>query len=625
MGEISLMLNQANQKLEVERLEGLHSLKSSKHRLGQVHKPASQSAIASVPSPVKSSPSKMSHLPVRKGSTLNKSLPRVSDSFKSTMNSDGARKQESSDSGFKGSSEADSVSKSESGKQTPKNMSPRTSEQKSPRSSNQSIRSEELWASPNTSSYCPSSSGLFEKMDEFAFSDKPSSLVKENLGRKFADELRENFKMKYMISDVGQGQRSDNNFVDREKTPPPDGDENFVRSMVKKLSLSKSKPFDNSVSHTSQNCESYRKGTCQTKRSQIDSAEGKDKFTKETLLREERPEEHEMARLSNSVLDHGYMPGHHIPDGTAYSQRSDYAHMDHKGQSREDVAGVDDVGLAESRGFDMLRGASDVKDRRNIVDNTGTCRNHLGDVSGKLSHSVVHNKSLLPLNLKPTQSKSPMTKLSVGSHVISTQTVTQNLEESDIEDLRNAETQTNLNTNKKHESWTQTSLVLRESRSEPVTNIRGETTNEDNCLTKDRTMSMSELPPKQALSSFRHNLLPDSEIPVPDKPNLLTKQSLLKTDFAQENLRRDFSIDVMEKIYSGKNTERFSGKGRERYLSMDRTNVDSGKEAEAFMPMNSTKSDTMPHHEGRESVESRSNWQQLEGRDSIDTTGRSLL
>lgn len=223
----------------------------------------------------------------------------------------------------------------------------------------------------------------------------------------------------------------------------------------------------------------------------------------------------DQSRLNASAQDHGYMPGHHIPDGTAYSQRSDYAHMDHKGQSREDVAGVDDVGLAESRGFDILRHtnrnlSNSAVDRGSInkprsvsacvhtksfnsesnktsslpirrdniekVNNVAPVESNVRDILAhtlrSLHQSTIdrysvdkHNSTNSNVTDKPTynheeiQSSLSVSQKQNDDSVFSVESVSS---EGNSENSRNAETQTHTDTRKKLESWTQTSLVLKE-------------------------------------------------------------------------------------------------------------------------------------------------------------------
>ena len=658
LDDLSMMLNQGNTNVDVTHIEDVQkNLKSSKPRTAQPQKLTNQSMAApqSVP---KASPTKLSQLPVRKGSNLNKSLPRVSDSEKlgalkrnhQTRNQDSeqlgasrrdlqarnqdseklggtnrdppARNQDSTDSGYKGSSLAESVR--ESNKLKTDEEKKKIFENGSPRSSGQSIHSEELWASPNISSVQPGSNGLFDRLEEFAFSDKSSAAPKqrENLSKRFADELRESFKTRYMIADQSLPQGlDDEDYFDRKKTPPPDGIDRLDRNAGKNFMSPKHsqvrKGPDDSLNNFSRHGDKFGSSNSVHKDFKDDfntdyvaSDFGDCDNGKDASLRSERSGESDKSRLNTSEMDHGYMPGHHIPDGTAYSQRSDYAHMDHKGQSREDVAGVDDIGLAESRGFDMLKGANrdvrgigttgDMRTDREYTESVGpnnalSNSRYFGDKSDRISQDV---SNLLPMNLKPTHAnKSPIVKSG-------NQNEAPNNLENDVDDLRNAETLTNLRTDgRRLESWTQTSLVLSESVNNQSKAAQRDITSDTsgrNRVYRDNVNDISDLPPNLPLSSFKHNLIPDSQSTVPNKPNLLTKQSLLKTDFAQENLRRDFSMDVMEKIYSGENGD------------------------QRFVPLEQTKSDTFMDHHGRDSIESQKYWQQMEGRESIDTTGMSI-
>ncbi|XP_052816319.1 uncharacterized protein LOC128242923 isoform X2 [Mya arenaria] len=520
IGELSMMLNNGGHKM--------NSFMS--HHASKSHKPFQTEPYASKhsgampkarPSSTSESlsPSKASSLPVMKGSSLNRSFPKVRDSDNTLIKSENRRKESTGDSGFKGSSVAesdkeivdDNIEGSDEEK-TPKRKREDTEGDRTlndndhaadgaltPKSASLNVSNHsdhcDVFSSPNASNYWPNNTGLFERMEQFKFSESQKAVKSD-------DQKIEEGHLN--IKPDNKGRRKDENRNASE------------------------------VLDTSNQRNSYHK--------------------------------------DNSMIDHGYMPGHHIPDGTAYSQQSDYAHMDHRGELREDVAGVDDVELAESRGFDMLKHKS--KSRTSDNDNvkrSSTKERTVSADSGKrlnANESAMHSekpydnlgqsKSRSMTSLKPTEGNSPMVR-NTGSHIPSAQTGS-----SPTKRLNSEEQSVG-----RHESWTQTSLVLRQSvglgpvspedvnSENHIWGPSGSHPSMENNLDYVERQSYSGNIPQVPLSSFKHNLLPNGKSTVPVKPHLLTKQSLFKTDFAQENLRRDYSRDVMERIYSGNDTDQF--------------------------------------------------------------------
>ena len=481
----------------------------------------------------KTPPRNSSSLPTMKGSSINRSFPKVNNGENSLLRSESRSKDSTGDTdqevnrnsrqsagSRKGSTETQDQ---QDGNRTPKNTSPRLS--------NHSENSE-MFASPNASNYWPNNTGLFERIEQFKFSDK-SKPVSDDEKMFVAVKL-----------DMNSGQQS----VDRK--------ENESTTSYR--------------SHSSKSNHSY----------QHDS----------------------------SIIDHGYMPGHHIPDGTAYSQRSDYAHMDHKGECREDVAGMDDVGLAESRGFDVLKQG----EKNAAIDRSSRIGNNRKFQGGNNVDKPVDNlnegKTTLPMNLQPTQaSRSPMVRgghvtsmpghvTSMPGHVTSTQTGSSPTDNNTGAGRRSTETQSI----ERHESWTQTSLVFRQSVGlQPDPPVNAESHVRNSAPTNSQQSREHCLESSDYRYSYPSNIKPSSSSSsVPEKPHLLTKQSLMQTEFAQDNLKRDYKREVLDRIYSGR------------------------REQESFMPAHVTQSDTLADIEGRDSIESHTHWQHLTGRETMDSTGR---
>ncbi|XP_052245393.1 centrosomal protein of 192 kDa-like isoform X1 [Dreissena polymorpha] len=206
MGELSMMLN--NTGISMNKVVALHGSKSSKTKLPETH--TNQGTESKLSPIAKKSPPKSSQLPIMKGSSLNRSFPKVGDSESSMLKSKRLRKGSSCDSRFKSGSVGDSApevdrpSDVSSAEKTPKNTSPR--------SSNQSEN--DLWSSPNSSSYCANNTGLFDRLDEFKISF--------NSG---AAQQHPNLKT----------------VEDREKTPPADGEDRKANISTNIL-MSKPKP-----------------------------------------------------------------------------------------------------------------------------------------------------------------------------------------------------------------------------------------------------------------------------------------------------------------------------------------------------------------------------------------------
>lgn len=589
MGEISMMLKAADTK--ASHFLNMHAAKS-RTKLGL------NSGSVTATQPSRNSPTKASQLPVRKGSGLSRSFPKVTDSDNSVLRGMTRQKTSSTDSGFRSGSLQD-INKTLT--ELEKQADNTSAQNVSPQTSSHSILSEDVWSSPNTSSHCPSSSGLMEKLDRFKFRDSAESFKRE-----LSEKLRDTYKIKNTALKTDQSEfLKYDNFAqrDREKTPPPDGQMN--KDMKTSMNIRGVTPQLNRKAY-----DSFRSDKMDVKTNDSSHIEAIRSMSRDSPVHDKRllDADMEWSRLDGSAIDHGYMPGHHIPDGTEYSQRSDYAHINHKGELREDVAGLDDVGLVESRGFNVLKHKDQkshelgAKDR--VLKNEQSKSANVTDTSDKQSVVNSVSKNRLSANLQPTQSKSPLIRATGSGHSTRNETATQAY--SEAEDLRNVETQTNQNSIKL-ESWTQTSVVLGQSESTQADEIGHADHSVQNVGQKDgnyennqKTYEVSGIPPQLPISSFKHDLLPNGQSAVPDRPNLLTNQSLMQTDFAQENLKRDFSVKVMDRIYSRNSTV-----NPDNFKTLIATSADS------YLP-------------GRESLESNTDWQYLQGRETLDTQGGDL-
>ena len=120
---------------------------------------------------------------------------------------------------------------------------------------------------------------------------------------------------------------------------------------------------------------------------------------------------------------------------------------------------------------------------------------------------------------------------------------------------------------KRHESWTQTSLefdqgLVVQANLNPTLDTDSnnhKVLRNDNAQNRDVNVDTSEpskvnqisgIPPKMPVTSFKHNLLPQVQTTQSDKLHLLTKTSLMQTEFARENLKQKYSVETMDKIYS---------------------------------------------------------------------------
>ncbi|XP_060568181.1 centrosomal protein of 192 kDa-like isoform X2 [Ruditapes philippinarum] len=577
MGEISMMLKGAD--TNISDFQKKYALKS-KSKFGFQHQQTNNNSKvpSSIPSPSTASsrsPSKSSQLPVRKGSDISRSFRKVTNSDTSLLTSASKQKESSTDSGFRSGSVHNSIrTLTETEHQSADSnlsASPKTP-------TNDSFTGDGIWSSPNTSNFCPNTNGLLDKLDNFKFADSKQSLFQKEL----SDNLKEKLQTTQSKDTCQSRMLKGDNFMqnDREKTPPPDGqtnkDSDKISTNIKGVTPQVTRKFGDDFKFDNYRIDKDNTSSVENRGRQ--TSKGNSPVHDKRLLDDDM----EWSRLDSSDIDHGYMPGHHIPDGTEYSQRSDYSHINHRGELREDVAGLDDVGLAEARGFDVLKH----KDNKlNDLQKDNKVHNYNSD-----KPSSAQNK--LSVNLQPTQSKSPMIRLTDGNGKKS-QTVSQGQGLNKDDNFKIPEVPSKRRT-EKFESWTQTSVVLGQTEPQDHMNIRQNSAPQPET---NKSFNASGIPPQHPVSSFKHNLLPNNQSAVSETPHLLTKQSLMQTDFAKENLRRDYSVQVMDRNYSRNST-----------IHQDK-----------FHTINATTSDSYFCQTGRDSLESNTDWHYLQGRETLDT------
>ena len=636
-------------------VEGLNKLRNSKHCSTAAPKSDQTAATKSVGSKPQNtattkplSPSKSSHLPVRKGSNINRSFPRVSDAdqkfdakreanisriapaLNSAPVSDDAKLGDS----LKKNAEIYNPSSDKSNSQNAKDIIGANKTNIQAKDNPFENPSPDVWTSPPRASLCPQSSGVLEKLQEFSFRFSTSKTDTER--HKVASDLRDRFNEQALSESTGvkNGMRTeitDNHtpdvYVGDRETPPPDGQanngskggQNVQTSVISSKdglsslsdlggrnisdlgarpkrydsgfdSVSTSHFRDSSLSRQRDQLNSELKSALRSRSfmstgSEVSGVDVRDEDSSNSVIA------HSHAKTSSSAAGGhiGFVPGHHVPDGTEYSHQSDYSHMDHKGMSRDDLEGTADIGLADSRGFDAIRGT---KSQISALELERMLRSQIqferdkelrkerfipsegseGDTS--IQHGSQNAKSK-PANLQPSQSLSPVPK-SRSSTTRRTGFGDQGRDMND--EHKTAETQTAAD---RHESWTQTSVVLRESIG----------------LQPDETLESHLENEGKYRSTLAQNQTENSETRGVNretgKPHLLSKDSLLDTDFAQEYLKRDFSMEVMERIYS------------------------SSEKSHLTQHLSDT---TVSHLNGRESIESRNNWTMLKPNETMETT-----
>ena len=638
-------------------VEGLNKLRDSKHQSKSAPKPDQSAVSKSVgmkPQNVTvnkpSSPSKSSHLPVRKGSNVNRSFARVSDH--SDMGKSCDTKQESNatridtalisapvtddvklsdcvmgDSFHNLKEGSKGIQKSDASKLSVVNDKTNIDEIDTQVKDNpfDNPLSSEVWTSPPRASLCPKTSGVLEKLQEFSFRfstakmDPERKNIASDLRNRFDEQASEGSRVRVDIVDSHKTE----DFVGERDTPPPDGQANNGSKSAQnvptsdassKMGLNSFNDFGSrNVSDMGARPKRYDSGfdsvcTSQFRDSSVSQRDQLNNELKSTLRsRSLISRGSEISSISNmdsrdidsshSVIAHshaqssasaaggshiGFVPGHHVPDGTEYSHQSDYSHMDHKGMSRDDLEGTEDIGLADSRGFDAIRGtksqisADELRSQIQKVQDTelrkeGFVPSEGGAVEISIQHGSQNLKSK-QTKLQPSQSLSPGPK-NRSSIARKAGFGDQGTDMND--EHKTVETQTGTN---RHESWTQTSVVLRESIGlQPDETLQSRLENEGN---HQSTFAQNQTENREHLGIGR----------VSEKPKLLSKDSLIQTDFAQEYLKRDFGMEVMEKIYSGEPRELTQHDITENQLN------------------------------GRESIESRNNWTMLRPNETMETT-----
>ena len=477
------------------------------------------------------SPSNSSHLPIRKGSTLKQSLQTSDLNQKPTYSTEDISQKSSSKQRTSGFRNDEKSPKKVPFENTEKCVSPKASSQDD---------IPDVWSSPNISNYHMPDNGLFDRMDEFYFSRNHQNSEKSNPSGQQLQDLKETLKAQYSLA-----RDSSSKVQDREKTPPPDGEDQRPHQIkgVKKNLLTenskagnKSNVVETSISRDMSSTLAFPSKTGKINQRNISGMDSRHDVSQNV---------NDSSRLKNNASDHGYMPGHHIPDGTAYSQRSDYSHMDHKGMSREDVAGVDDVGLAESRGFDMLQRKRDhVLSERKSWD------------ADAREHVARSNDSVL--SMKPVQSFESLPK-KVTSKTGSMSKTNSMINQCAGADFTSTEVTNTRNDTNKLESWTQTSLVFSQGSEFQQDSFAPLSVNKeaqlDSSSQTDRHFQSFPTDSFNMTDNMKSQHYCTSSIlqTEPEKLHLLTRNtSLLKTKFAQDNLKRNFGVEVMDKIYSNK-------------------------------------------------------------------------
>ena len=607
-------------------VEGLSKLRDSKHRSTAPPKsnPHQFSQSSSLKSNQPVSPSKASSLPVRKGSNLSRSFPRVTD-VDSRFETNNIKSITNGDLVLNENSKADSVRES---RKNIENVVEKTAAvQEVPHTLKVETQGEpalagSLWTSPPRASLCPETSGVLEKLQEFSFRFSTAKMNDEK--QDISCDLREKFVEMNVHKDSASESNVERGRVGERETPPPDGQafnggSNNTQTMQTSLlrdglsgmsdvgarpklydsgfnSVTDSQFRDSSLSRQRDLLNSELKSAFKSRSLVSSGSEGQSIDFRDRDSNRSSVSQGVVKSTSVSSSSHvGFVPGHHVPDGTEYSHQSDYSHMDHKGMSRDDLEGTADIGLADSRGFDAIKGTRSQisaeemerslrrqiqyeRDKEQRLENFASSERNVGDITAPVSQI---GQSKPPLNLQPSQSSSPF-KHSSRSNIV--KQINYGDERRDVtDDHKTVETQTPAD---RHESWTQTSVVLQESvglQPDNVTNDHAQT--DDDLLENTTNVSSS------SESKTKHNALQTSTKDV-EKPLLLSRDSLLKTDFAQEYLKRDFSREVMDRIYS----------------SCDITRLTQHQVDTHIHNLNS-----------RESIESISNWTNLKPNDTMDS------
>ncbi|KAL3863258.1 hypothetical protein ACJMK2_005023, partial [Sinanodonta woodiana] len=269
------------------------------------------------------------------------------------------------------------------------------------------------------------------------------------------------------------------------------------------------------------------------------------------------------ARTVQASVGRVAMAGHHIPDGTEYSLPSDYSHVDHRGMLRDDLIGISNIGLAESRGFDAIMGKHH-KVNQKEVRQTGPLDSIRGfGQTGRFVPSMSHDPDSLFSSRRVQYEPQEQVPRKMAQNITSESTISMTFANSF--DEVSPETIIGDDSSTTNEGWVHPYMTVNSSvslsddssdRSGPISpsrssvnhsrptvnrnagpNLTGVITESSNTLEATSQANIFKVP-QAPISSFRHNLLPSHPRPT-TKPVLLSRDSLLHTDFAQEYLKRD--------------------------------------------------------------------------------------
>lgn len=246
--------------------------------------------------------------------------------------------------------------------------------------------------------------------------------------------------------------------------------------------------------------------------------------------------------------------GHHIPDGTEYSKSSELHHT----RSRQELEGTEDIQLVDSRGFDAISEKpsqpkpqldrkqtrhSDFDPRKHhaMLKAQANKHKHSRSAEGITMNGRLQNltstpvKDYLGLDTEPELQKGnshDFNMKALESSAISninrtdfSHTVPQSIYSQQVFYKQPPDSQTmNGYSSDPGDKCSQNKMDSPGREHSTATNQN------------DKTSDDVLMPPPQ-IPSFRHNLLPQKQ--QPDKPTLLTSESMLSTDFAKEYLVRE--------------------------------------------------------------------------------------
>ncbi|KAK3588295.1 hypothetical protein CHS0354_014158 [Potamilus streckersoni] len=269
------------------------------------------------------------------------------------------------------------------------------------------------------------------------------------------------------------------------------------------------------------------------------------------------------ARAVQTSVGRFVMAGHHIPDGTEYSLPSDYSHVDHRGMLRDDLIGISNIGLAESRGFDAILGKQNKLNHKEVRQ-TGPLESirEFGQ-TGRFMPSLSQDPDILFSSRRIQYDPQEQVSRKMAQNVTSESTISVPYTRSF--DAAGPETIIGDDSSTTNEGWVHPYMTVNSSvslsddssdRSGPISPSRSSVnpsrpsvdrnpgpnppvviTESSNTLESTSQTNIFKVP-QAPISSFRHNLLP-SHPKSSTKPVLLSRDSMLHTDFAQEYLKRD--------------------------------------------------------------------------------------